>query len=390
MTHPAHPRQLAPTLDEMFAGVVSAPSCSSVSPAFDQSNRLVSERLAEWLEGLGFRVELQPVSGRDGKWNVVATIGAGEGGLVLGGHSDTVPCDVALWQSDPFTLSRRDGRLYGLGLCDMKGFFPLAIEAYRRLHGTPLRHPLSIVATADEESSMEGALELVRQGTLRGACAVIGEPTNLRPVRAHKGILMEAIRLTGHSGHSSDPSLGRSALEGMAAVLDELIRWRGELQAAHRDESFAVPVPTLNLGHIHGGDNPNRICGHCELHIDLRPLPGMGLDALRTTLAERLVARLAGSGIKLEIERLFCGTPPLATASDADLVRFTSQLCGHPAEAVAFCTEGPYYQQLGMETVVLGPGDIAQAHQPDEYLAESRIEPTISLLGELIRRYCIE
>ncbi len=388
MPHPTISHSQLPTLDEMLAGVVSAPSCSSVSPAFDQSNRLVSERLAGWLEGLGFRVELQPVTGRSDKWNVIANIGEGGGGLVLGGHSDTVPYDPALWQSDPFRLERREGRLYGLGICDMKGFFPLAIEAARRQLARPLRRPLTIVATADEESSMEGALELVRQGSLNGSHALIGEPTGLRPVRAHKGILMESIRLIGHSGHSSDPSLGRSALDGMTLVLDELVRWRGELQRANRDDAFAVPVPTLNLGHIHGGDNPNRICGECELHIDLRPLPGMDLDQLRQTLASRIGQRLQGSGLVVGIERLFCGTPPMATATDADLVRYCSELCGHAAEAVAFCTEGPYYQQLGMETVILGPGDIAQAHQPDEYLEERRIEPMIQLLERLIDRYC--
>ena len=100
-------------------------------------------------------------------------------------------------------------------------------------------------------------------------------PTGLRPIRLHKGILMEAIHLRGRSGHSSDPSLGNNALEGMHAIISELLRWRAELQAEHRNPLFAVPVPTLNLDHIHGGDNPNRICADCELHIDLRPLPGM-------------------------------------------------------------------------------------------------------------------
>jgi acetylornithine deacetylase len=201
--------------------------------------------------------------------------------------------------------------------------------------------------------------------------------------------MMEAVRITGRAGHSSDPSLGNSALEGMSQVLGELLAWRGELQATHRNPLFQVPVPTLNLGHIHGGDNPNRICAHCELHFDLRPLPGMDLDELRATVQRRLEDRLAGSGLTLDFERLFAGIPAMETPAGAAIVQAAEQLTGHSAEAVAFATEGPYLNQLGMDTIVLGPGDIAQAHQPDEYLALDRISPTLELLDRFIRRFCL-
>jgi acetylornithine deacetylase len=200
---------------------------------------------------------------------------------------------------------------------------------------------------------------------------------------------MEGIRLTGRSGHSSDPSLGNSALEGMHKVIGELLAWRGELQARHRDPRFTVPVPTLNLGHIHGGDNPNRICGQCDLHIDLRPLPGMELDELRATMERRLGETLAGSGLQLEVRRLFHGTPPMHTPETSAIVQTAERLTGHDAVAVAFCTEGPYLNQLGMDTVILGPGDIAQAHQPDEYLALERIDPMVGILKGLIQRFCL-
>ncbi|GAB6042063.1 acetylornithine deacetylase [Endothiovibrio diazotrophicus] len=380
----------APTLMEMFAAVVAAPSVSSVSPQFDSGNREVSERLANWLADLGFRTELMTIPGHVDKFNVVAALGEGDGGLVLAGHSDTVPFDLERWNSDPFTLTEREGRLYGLGTCDMKGFFPLAIEAARRFRADDLRQPLTIVATADEESSMDGALELVKQGRPQGRYALIGEPTGLRPVRAHKGIIMESIRLIGRAGHSSDPSLGVSALEGMYQVLGELLAWREEMQGKHRNPLFAVPVPTLNLGHIHGGDNPNRICGQCELHIDLRPLPGMALEELRGELERRLRGRLGESALQLEIEPLFSGAPPMETAAASPIVRESEALTHQEAGAVAFCTEGPYFQQLGMETVILGPGDIDQAHQPDEYLEVARIEPTVALLEGMIRRFCVE
>ncbi|WJW75170.1 acetylornithine deacetylase [Thiohalobacter sp. IOR34] len=379
----------APGLLQMIADLIAAPSVSSVNPAFDQGNLAVVERLESWLQALGFRTERMPLPGRPDKANLIATLGTGPGGLVLAGHTDTVPFDAGRWQQDPFRLTEADGRLYGLGTADMKAFLALAIEAARDLEAGQLKAPLIILATADEESSMAGARALVEAGRPRARHALIGEPTGLRPVRLHKGIMMEAIRLRGRAGHSSDPALGNSALEGMHRVMGALLAWRDELQASHRNPLFAVPSPTLNLGHIHGGDNPNRICAECELHIDLRPLPGMALEALRGELRQRLEAALAGSGLILEITPLFEGTPAMETAATADIVRTAETLSGHAAEAVAFGTEGPYLNQLGMDTVILGPGDIDQAHQADEYLALERIPPTLDLLRALIRRYCL-
>lgn len=379
-----------PHLLSMLTELIATPSVSSVSPEFDQSNRAVIDLLAGWLEDLGFTVQVLPLASQPHKANLIATLGRGPGGLVLAGHTDTVPFDPGRWRHDPFTLSEDGGRLYGLGTSDMKGFFALALEAARRHREQDFREPLIILATADEESSMDGAKALVELGRPQARYAVIGEPTAMRPVHAHKGIMMEAIRLRGRSGHSSDPALGVNALEGMHTVLGELLAWRGELQAAHRNELFKVPVPTLNLGHIHGGDNPNRICGECELHIDLRPLPGMALDALRGLVRERLDAALAGRGLELEITPLIDGTEPLHTSQTSAIVRACEQLTGHDSEAVAFCTEGPYLNALGMETVILGPGDIAQAHQPDEFLALDMLRPTIDILSELIVRFCLE
>ena len=377
-----------PNLLTLMGELIALPSVSSVSPEYDQGNLAVVERLGEWLEALGFVVELLPLSNRPGKANLIATLGRGPGGLVLAGHTDTVPYDAPLWHHDPLRLTEANGRLYGLGTSDMKGFFPLVIEAARCFQAKDLVEPLIVLATTDEESSMDGAKALVEMGHPRARYAVIGEPTGLIPVRMHKGILMEGIRLLGRSGHSSDPSLGVNALDGMSRVLGELLTWREELQAHHRNPLFRVPVPTLNLGRIHGGDNPNRICGMCELHIDLRTLPGMDLEALRITLHTRLAAVLEGTGLDLEVFPLFCGTPALETAADSPLVRAAETLTGAPAEAVAFATEGPYLQQLGADTIILGPGDIAQAHQPDEYLALDRLQPTIDLLTNLIGRFC--
>jgi len=271
----------------------------------------------------------------------------------------------------------------------MKGFFALVIEAVRDLDLRRLTQPLTIVATADEESSMCGAKALHNAGHALGRHCIIGEPTNLRPVRMHKGISMEAVRVIGRSGHSSDPALGNNALEGMHRVLGEILRWRAELQRRYRNPLFAVEVPTLNLGHIHGGDNPNRICAECELHFDLRPLPGMDIDSLRGEIGARLGSLLADSGLTLDMRPLFEGIPAMETPAGSEVVRACEDLTGHAAEAVAFGTEGPYFNDLGMETVILGPGDIAQAHQPDEYVAVERIAPGVDLLRALINRFCL-
>ena len=381
-------RQL-PELATMMQRLIGAPSVSSVSPAWDRSNAQVIDHLADWCAALGFHVERLPIAGHPGKFNLVATAGSGPDGLVLSGHTDTVPCDEALWHSDPFTLVERDDRWYGLGTCDMKGFFAVVLDAIRGLDLASLRHPLVLIATADEESSMCGAKALVETHRRLGRHAIIGEPTGLRPVRLHKGIGMEAIRVTGRAGHSSDPALGANALDGMAQVLDEVLRWRDALQQRYRNPLFTVQVPTLNLGHIHGGDNPNRICGQCELHFDIRPLPGMDLDDLRGELEQRLAQRLDGSGLSWERLSLFEGIPAMETAADTAIVRAVEELTGCDAGAVAFGTEGPYLNAMGLETVILGPGSIEQAHQPDEYLALAQIEPARRLLRRLVERFCV-
>lgn len=381
--------QQTPTLLQMIDALVAAPSVSSVNPAFDQTNLGVIDLLANWLNDLGYKIEVLPVPGQPGKANLIATLGRGPGGLVLAGHTDTVPWDEGRWTHDPFRMTRANGRLYGLGTADMKAFLALAIEAAKTFDPASFREPLILVATADEESSMAGARALVDANKPQARHAIIGEPTSLKPVRMHKGMMMESIHLRGQSGHSSDPSLGNSALEGMRQVLDALADWREELQAGNHNPLFAIPVPTLNLGYIHGGDNPNRICADCELHIDLRPLPGMPLGELREALQQRLQQTLADSGLELSIKPLFEGTPAMETAEDADIVRASEALTGYSASAAAYGTEGPYFNQMGMNTVVLGPGDIEQAHQPDEYLSEQRIKPTIEVLEKLIGRFCV-
>lgn len=383
------PQDRCPDLVTMLSELIASPSVSCTQPDWDQSNLGVIEKLESWLSSLGFSTEVCPVPGHAGKANLIATLGSGPGGLVLSGHTDTVPFNAELWQSDPFKLTEKDNRFYGLGTCDMKGFFPIAIEAARKFIDTPLQQPLIILATADEESSMSGARALAEAGKPKARYAVIGEPTGLKPIYMHKGMMMEAVRVEGKAGHSSDPSLGANALDAMHSVLSELISFRNEMKQQHHNSAFRIAEPTLNLGCIHGGDNPNRICSRCELEYDLRPLPGMDLDNLREDVSRRLAPLADRFGVQIKTEALFPGIPAFANRVDSELVQTAERLTGYTAESVAFGTEAPFLQQMGMDTIVMGPGFIDQAHQPDEYLAFDQIQPTVAILEKMIRQYCL-
>jgi len=384
-----HMARLIPTPIEMMRALIGRPSVSSTDGRLDQSNLEVIQLLASWLEDLGFSIEIQEINER--KANLVAVLGETDAmdGLVLSGHTDTVPFDAGRWSVDPFAGVIEDDALYGLGSADMKSFLALAIEAASRLRQEHLERPLVILATADEESSMSGARLLAAQQRRLGRFCVIGEPTGMKPIRMHKGVMMEKILVVGKSGHSSDPSLGANAIEGMHAVLSELLEWRNEIQARYSSPFFKVPYPTINLGSIHGGDNPNRICAQCSLQIDVRPLPGMHLHDLREALFDRLAKALATfPRLNWQLQPLFDGLPPFETPAEALLVRTCEAITGESASAVAFGTEAPLLSQLGLETVVLGPGHIDQAHQPDEFLPLGHIEPCLDILGRLIGRFC--
>lgn len=383
------PASRCPDLVTMLSELIASPSVSCTQPDWDQSNLQVIEKLESWLSALGFQTEIMTVDAQAGKANLIATLGSGPGGLVLSGHTDTVPFNAELWNSDPFKLTEKDNRFYGLGTCDMKGFFPIAIEAARKFIEQPLQQPLIILATSDEESSMNGARALAEAGRPKARYAVIGEPTGLKPIYMHKGMMMESVRVEGKAGHSSDPSLGANALDAMHSVLTELISFRTDLQKKHQNKAFKIAEPTLNLGCIHGGDNPNRICSRCEVEYDLRPLPGMDLDNLREDVSIRLAPLADKFGVQISTQALFPGIPAFANDEQSDLVKKAEQLTGYQAESVAFGTEAPFLQRMGMDTIVMGPGFIDQAHQPDEYLAFDQIKPTVAILEKLIEQYCL-
>ncbi len=379
-------------IKSQLAQLIALPSITCTDPKQDMSNVAVVELIALWAQDLGFRCEIMPVA--KGKANLIATLGEGSNGLVFSGHTDTVPYDPSKWQTDPFTLTERDGRWYGLGSTDMKGFFPLALAAAEIAatavrNGHRLKAPLIILATCDEETSMAGARALLDSGRPKARFAVIGEPTSLKPLRMQKGVMMERIIIEGRSGHSSDPSLGHNALDAMHDVISELKQYRQTLAEEWHNPLFTVPTPTLNLGCIHGGDNPNRICAQCELQFDLRPLPGMDMAELRHAIRQRINPLAERHHVSIVQSPLFDGVPPVETAADSPIVTLVESLTNQVAGAAAFGTEAPYLKQLGMDTIIFGPGDINRAHQPDQYLSVANIAPTIRTLETLIQRFCL-
>ena len=381
-----------PAFINMYQQLIAEPSISALDPQLNMSNYSTIELLAAWCENLGFQVEITELESAPGKFNLLAKRGEGEGGLMLAGHTDTVPFDESRWSYDPFKLSESDNKLFGLGSIDMKGFFAFVIEAIKQLDGQDARqsNPIMILATADEETTMAGAQEVAKHQNLKPDFCVIGEPTDMVPVFTHKGHMSTAIRVTGRSGHSSDPERGLNAIETMHKIIARLLQLKDILKNKYSIEHFAIPYPTLNLGHIHGGDNANRICGCCELHLDIRPLPGLSIQELQLLLLEAVKPINDEYPNSVAVVDLHDPIPAFAGSTDSALVKLAEAVSGEQAIAVNYCTEAPFLQQLGCETIVMGPGSIEQAHQPDEFLAMEKIKPSQKKITKLINQVCFK
>tara|TARA_R110000751_G_scaffold200555_3_gene305406 strand:- start:1756 stop:2916 length:1161 start_codon:yes stop_codon:yes gene_type:complete len=377
-----------PNFTQAISQLIAQPSISSSQASWDQSNESVINLLAAWFETLGFDITIQPVPGSKGKFNMLAKLGTGDGGLLLAGHSDTVPFDENRWLSDPLKVTDSDNKLFGLGSCDMKGFFAFILQVCQQIDLKLLKKPLYILATADEETTMAGARFFADSGIIKPDVAIIGEPTNLVPVVMHKGHMSHKISIKGQAGHSSKPASGVNAIEIMHQVISELFKLREKLDLSYQNEAFDVQTPTMNLGAIHGGDNANRICGHCELDIDMRSLPGMKDEELVSWLSTALAPIAEKYPGRLTINELDPSSPSFEQTVESDLVLTAEKLSGHSCCAVNYATEAPFIQQLGCQTIVMGPGSIDQAHQPNEYLAHSEITKTELLLTKIIHHYC--
>lgn len=374
-----------PSFLEVYEGLISTSSISSTDSRWDEGNEQVISKLADWCSALGFQVDVVQVA--PGKQNLIAKKGEGEGGLLLSGHSDTVPFDEGRWNFNPHALTEANNRFYGLGTADMKGFFAFILEAVKKVDWSKQKKPLYILATCDEETTMLGARHFTQNTPFKPDYCIIGEPTSLVPVRGHKGHVANAIRVTGKSGHSSNPALGVNAIEIMYEVLFALMQLRDKLVKEYHHPGFDIPSPTLNLGHIHGGDSPNRICGCCELHYDVRPLPGISLDGLDNMLRSALTQVQEKWPGRIEIEPLHDAIPGYECEHDHPFIAGISEITGVEAQTVNYCTEAPFLQEL-CPTLVMGPGSIDQAHQPDEFLAFEFIDPTINILSKAMYKYC--
>ncbi|MDT0603746.1 acetylornithine deacetylase [Thalassotalea castellviae] len=377
-----------PHFSDALKQLIASPSISSTQASWDQGNLDIIQILATWFEQIGFSIDIQKVPDTRNKYNLLAKLGSGEGGLLLAGHSDTVPFDENRWQSDPLKVVDKDDKFYGLGTCDMKGFFAFILQACKNLNASKLKKPLYILATADEETTMAGARFFAQQQLMKPDVAIIGEPTNLVPVVMHKGHMSHRITIQGQSGHSSKPSLGVNAIEIMYLVIGELISLKEKLISNYHNQAFDVTAPTLNLGAIKGGDNANRICGHCELDLDMRSLPGMTDAELINLLAGALAPLAEKYPNRISFDELHPSSPSFEQKQPSDFVSLAEEISGHQCCAVNYATEAPYIQQLGCQTIVLGPGSINQAHQPNEFLAYSEIDKTNLLLAAMINQYC--
>ncbi|WP_336929001.1 acetylornithine deacetylase [Vibrio cholerae] len=374
-----------PSFLEVYEGLISTSSISSTDARWDEGNEQVIAKLADWLSALGFSIQIEQVA--PNKQNLIAKLGSGEGGLLLAGHSDTVPFDEGRWNYNPHALTQVNNRFYGLGTADMKGFFAFIYEAVKNVDWSKQTKPLYVLATCDEETTMLGARHFTENAPFKPDYCIIGEPTSLVPIRAHKGHVANAIRVTGKSGHSSNPALGVNAIEIMHEVLFALMQLRDRLIKEYHHPGFEIPTPTLNLGHIHGGDSPNRICGCCELHYDVRPLPGISLDGLDNLMRDALREVQQKWPGRIELVPLHDPIPGYECAHDHPFIHGISEICEQEAQTVNFCTEAPFLQQI-CPTLVLGPGSIDQAHQPDEFLAFEFIDPTVRVLSRAMQKYC--
>ncbi len=362
---------------------------------FDTTSRNSNLALIEWVEDylskLG--IESSRVPNDDGrKANLYATVGPdAPGGVILSGHSDVVPVDGQDWTSDPWTLTERNDRLFGRGTCDMKGFIALAL-AFAPAFAQGKR-PVHLAISYDEEIGCKGAPAMVAQLAERlpdAALAIVGEPSEMQIIDGHKGITVHEVVVAGHEAHSSQVQLGVSA--NMIAV--ELMHDLAELsralwERADPDNGFEPPAATLTIGQMHGGTAPNILAREARFTFDLRCPPGDEPDAILApfrekceTLDRQLRDAFPDCGVTL---RRDSHSPPMTAEGSQEAVAFVRRLTGdnRPASKVAYAAEGGLFQRGGFPTVICGPGSIAQAHQPDEWIAREQLEKGVAFMARL-------
>lgn len=340
--------------------------------AFDTTSHRSNLDLIHWignyLSGHGVKVHLVHSEDRR-KANLLASIGPdAAGGMVLSGHSDAVPVTDQNWSASPFALVERNGRLHGRGAADMKGFIAACLSAVPAWRRQPLRRPIHLAFSYDEEIGCLGVPQLVERLKTQieaPALAIVGEPTEMRVGVRHRGFFGHRALFTGLPAHSSDPSLGASAIEPAAYLVTRLAGLRRNL-AGKGGEA------TINIGQINGGTAINIVPGSCEVLWEFRPQDEATAQLVRDTVREAL-AELP-EGVTVEAGQV-AGVPALSARDNDAAVSVARELGAlWPEAELPFGTEAGFFQQVGISTVVCGPGSIAQAHQPDEWIAASQLQ----------------
>ena len=332
-----------------------------------RSNLELIRWVADYLQAHGIDARL--IHSDDAtKANLLATVGPDvAGGIVLSGHTDVVPVDAQIWSSDPFTLIEREGRFHGRGAADMKGFIAAclaAVPSWRRLN---LRRPIHLALSYDEEVGCFGVPRLIdamRAHVPAPALAIIGEPTQMRVGLAHRGFFGHRVTFCGRASHSGDPALGVSAIEPAALLVAQLARLGRKLIARGNRT-------TVNVGRIDGGTAINIVPGCCEVLWEFRPSDEASTAMVRGEL-ERLLEDVP-SDVAVEMTQLIC-VPALSAEGGGVAVNVARNLGAlWPPGELSFGTEAGFFQQAGIPSLVCGPGAIAQAHRPDEWIAASEL-----------------
>ncbi|MGH8196440.1 MAG: acetylornithine deacetylase [Woeseiaceae bacterium] len=335
------------------------------------SNLALIDYAEELLDEHGWRTARR-YSEDGGKANLLARIGPETtGGIALAGHTDVVPASGQDWHTDPFELVEKDGRLFGRGTSDMKGFIALALAAASSIDSGKMKKPLHLIFTYDEEVGCRGAKALQEElKTLpdRPRFVLIGEPTGMQLVTAHKGIQSMAMRVHGKPAHSSRPDLGASAIEFAARFVSGIAR----ILPQDSDVNFDPPTATFNIGTISGGEAVNIIPEWCEVNWEFRHLPTqdpMSVQKNLLQLADDIRAEIPGISVET---RLVAGVPGLEAGINRDAVVDLQRFIQAPepvVTSVPFVTEGGLFQEAGIPAVICGPGLLEQAHQPDEWVS---------------------
>ena len=332
-----------------------------------------------------------------GKANLFATLGPDErdGGVVLSGHTDVVPVDGQDWSSDPFEVVERDGLLYGRGTSDMKSFIATALALTPEFIAGKPSVPIHFAFTFDEETTCGGAQALVadlRQAGYAPRAVIIGEPTSMRVVNAHKGGYEYLTTVTGREAHSSLIHQGVNAIAVAAKLIDHLSAYQEEsARRADTGNGFDPPWSTISIGIIEGGTAVNIVARQCSFRWDYRPIPGDGegpresLDAFAATLVESLRERAPEVEVVTEKIR---GNGPLMPEAGSSAETLVMALAGtNQTFKVSYGTEGPWYQAASMPVVIFGPGSIEQAHKPDEFIARSQVDECVAFMRKLMAHF---